>query len=155
MGIFDFMKKRDPLDDLTLPEDPVSSNPFSNDIHPAAEQNNFTPPDLNQFGSTQQQDTFAAQNPNQSFGDPTGFDMPQQSQFEQPGYSPGNNANSFGTPAVQAEVTSRPNTARDHELELINSKLDTIRALMEGLGQRISGMESRLSIESERRRRQW
>jgi len=163
MGIFNFMKKRDPLDDLTLPEDPVGANPFANDVHPMAEQNNFMPPDLGNFGATPQQDTASTYNSNSFFEQPQTqhpFEMPSKNHFEQPGYSPGSSMSAFNNqPAMQQQhqefTTTQNKTTREHELELINSKLDTIRAIMESLGQRISGLESRLSIESERRRRQW
>jgi hypothetical protein len=112
MGIFDFMKKKDPLDDLQLPQ-----------IEP---QQDFPSTDPMSFS------------PSQSFS--------QNSYHQQPSFNQ-NSAPNYGSSSYGSE-TSR------HD-ELIASKLDVIKALLENLNQRITMLEQKIDMENDRRKRSW
>ena len=55
--------------------------------------------------------------------------------------------------APEPELPASPD--KDHQLELLSSKMDVLKAMVENLGQKISSLESRLELESERRKKSW
>ena len=93
-------------------------------------------------------------------GDPfdpaaTGFSSP--SAFSNPTRPSPYQESHFNSPEpprfTAASQNPAPNYGRDKELELINSKLDTIKAMLTSMDQRISNLEQPQSPE--RRQRLW
>lgn len=58
------------------------------------------------------------------------------------------------SPAVSS-VTSDASQINPHQLELISSKLDVLKAMMENQSQRISSLESKIDLEKDRQRKTW
>lgn len=157
MGLFNFGKKSDPLDDLDLSGD---SDHSGNSEH---DSNNYGASDHNSF----QQDSNSSSDP---FSQP-----PQFSQTEQNGsnnfsssqppdpYSHyqeavNNSPSSFHT----SEQNNAPSTQSsdytrnvDHSTELVLSKLDVLKAMIENLGHRIENLEQKYQYDKEQRKKSW
>lgn len=131
MGIFDFMKKKDPLDDLANFPD---SNPF-------LKNEGLAPQDISSQPAIPSFEHQSTGFQNSSLGFPQGFPQNTQTQFS--------NQTSFNQPFQQDTRDSA------HQFELILSKLDTIRSVLDNLHQRISLLEQKMEMDNEKRRRSW
>jgi hypothetical protein len=136
MGMFDFMKKRDPLDDLKLPDQDFGSS------------------DL--FGHSKQ-DLQSPRFSDQSFGQNLSQDFSQQpssafSQPSQPTFQNSSLSYPQGYPMQQIPAVS---SRSSHEMEILFSKLDVIKSLLENVSQRVAMLEQKVDIDNERRKRSW
>lgn len=141
MAFFDFLKKKDPLDDLGGLSD---DNPFLNGGF--GQQNDGLG---RQEGGFAQQDS-SSQPPLPNFEQrmpDSGF---QNSSISYPQGYPQHNSQQNNT--LQQEFSGNRN---NHEMELILSKLDIIKSVLENLNQRVSLMEQKIDIDNERRKRSW
>lgn len=162
MGIFGFGKKKDDLGDLKMPDLGGGDMPSFDSLSSQSDvgiqqgaQDSFDQPSLAPA------DTFSA-----PVQDP--FAVPTQEPFAQPPaqdsfgsrYAPGMDANSqiSSVPPVQSktlsESTSDP-TIRDHQLELITSKLDVLKAMVENLSQKVSSLETKIDLQIEQKKKSW
>lgn len=156
MGIFNFGKKKDPLDDLSLPDS--SAN--------------------NTFGSHTNHDEFSDPGPEPQFenkdpvsSDPMSSGMPNSPNFDLPDYGHSDHAGDQYAKYQQA-VQSSPDSFHtnnqntnssfeskrdsvDHSTELVLSKLDVLKAMIENLGHRIENLEQKYERDKEERKKSW
>ena len=77
----------------------------------------------------------------------------QQYQFQTPfpqqqNFGMNNNSNNMGIGQQQANINSK-------DLEIVSSKLDALRAVLDGINQRLANLERMSSGEYETKRRNW
>jgi len=122
----------DPVGQATQQQDPLggqqpaAQDPFSSQQDPFATQ-----------GQSAQQDPFASQN------------QPAQQQFaQQPGqqYQQPFGRERYPEMAQQAQPASAPKSS-DHDTELILTRLDILKAMLEGINQRLANLERKQSNE--------
>ena len=150
MGFLGFGKKKDSLDDLKLP----GEHEVSQGQQPDA------------FSSSQQQDPFASddftqqQPADQDPFAPGGF--PQQQGMKQSfeSQSPHNVPHSFDN--VQSLTPSQPlrdqqslPSDKSHEFELLLSKMEVLKSMVENLEHRMSTIESKIEQDIEQRKKSW
>jgi hypothetical protein len=160
MGIFNFKKKKDPLDDLGLP----SGEDTSFDGLPNTGQSNddFSQPNF-QHQSPESSDSMSG---HQSYSPPL-----EQNNFDSQNQN--NSANADPYAQYQAAVSSSPESfhtsnqqtpnasqqpsgsSESHSTELILSKLDVLKAMIENLGHRIENLEQKYQYDKEQRKKSW
>lgn len=187
MAFFGLFKKKESFDDLLSQPltDPLigSSTPsFNNDLATLPDQNMGMPSEYNQQTSAypdfsqqlnqqnpfdQPQNTGFSQQSTQSFQQPpnqgfNGFDNNQPNSFNQRsfGQPQGFQQQPAGYPVNPNQNRyEQPQTPKDREHELIMSKLDNIRILLETLNQRVDNLEKAIEQPEEKttrpRRNNW
>ncbi|MBI2582389.1 hypothetical protein HYV87_04670 [Candidatus Woesearchaeota archaeon] len=89
--------------------------------------------------------------------DPFGLDQPEHD-LEPPAFTQQSSTKAQGSPYKQTnfQQTSSPaNENVEKDLELISSKLDTIKAMLSSLDQRTANLERAAGVQQQRRERLW
>ncbi len=168
--MFGIFKKKDPLADLQLPNEDFFNKGFGKDNQGSMDQssstdslnsmgmpmNDFSPPAINDsssgnfnFNNSSNTNSGANNNNfNQNYGSnisplqgPTALSSAQTASVQ------------YATPQTpHAQGTAHDFNVRERELELISSKLDVLRALLENLAQRMNTIEQKLEMD---KRKNW
>lgn len=157
--MFGLGKKKDPLDDLHFPSD--------------SSLGNLNPGDLQQNNSLGDPSSIPNTDPlSSNFLDDSSMSQPAQN-MDVSSNSPSFHPSEFNSVSPDSVVPTSPIPVADpimsqpvaaaaipessnpHQMELISSKLDVLKAMMENLSQRISSLESKLDLEKDRQRKTW
>ena len=91
--------------------------------------------------------------------DPFGLNQPPEHDLEPPAFTQQSATKAQGSPYKQTNfqptTLSSPNKNVEKDLELISSKLDTIKAMLSSLDQRTANLERAAGVQQQRRERLW
>lgn len=153
--MFGLGKKKDPLDELSFPNDGLDAqNPPVNNSIPEND------PYSNSFGNDPVSQSM--QNPDMGSLDSGSNDFSNNS-FHPSEFNNSQPDSVVPTSPLNVTEPAKLNTASSgndsgissHQMELVSSKLDVLKAMMENLSQRISSLESKIDLEKDRQRKSW
>lgn len=156
MGIFNFGKKKDPLDELDfnlkgdsnfdIHKDATSGeNGFSDSYNKEGFNNNSANPNSMNMDSSAVKDTAS------SFSDDPFSQYQQAVNSAKDSFHSNDVSNSYS----KDEPRSYSNEKVSHSTELILSKLDVLKAMIENLNHRMENLEQKYAYDQEKRKRSW
>ncbi|MGM5483835.1 MAG: hypothetical protein ACQER9_02865 [Nanobdellota archaeon] len=156
MGLFGIGKKKNPFESLKSGKEDTSSGNIGEENPFYDEKNNGS--SLNNESMNKNHNDFTGNNPdsiNQGMHNPPDLNENNNNFHHQ------NNKNIDMNPSISDYSSSPSNQIppelkkeqpKSHDMELLSSKLDVIKSMIENLTQRVDNLENKINKENERRK---